>query len=37
MTPRKALGLFFDYISQLKGTLGLCCVHIPQLMTHPVI
>ena len=37
MIPRKTLRLYCGYIPQLGGTLGLCCVHIPQLMTHPVI
>ena len=37
MTPRRTLGLCCDYVSQLRGTLGLCYVHIPQLMTQPVI
>ena len=37
MTPRRILGLYCDYIPQLRAALGLCYVHIPQLMTQPVI
>ena len=37
MIPRRTLRLYCGYMPQLGGTLGFCCVHVPQLMTHPVI
>ena len=37
MTPKRTLWLCCGYIPQLRGTLGLFCVHIPQLTTHSVI
>ena len=32
MIPRETLRLYCGYIPQLGGTLGLCCLHIPQLI-----